>query len=84
MFNTLPITMVFSIALWASAIYTIMACVQLLLFDSMAKKEDPKATTYKQMSPKNKKGIRRAFIKIFFGLSTLIALAIIDKLLLLH
>jgi archaellum biogenesis protein FlaJ (TadC family) len=84
MFNTLPITMVFSVLLWASMIYTIMGCVQLILFDTMAKKEDPKATSYKKMSPKNKKGIRKAFIKIFLGMLSLITLALIDKILLLH
>lgn len=79
MFKTLPLTMLFSLLLWASVIYTIIGCMQILLFDSMAKKEDPSANTYKKMSPKNKRAIRTAFIKVGVGLLTLIILAIVDK-----
>ena len=79
MFKTLPVTMVFSVLLWASVIYTILGCMQLLLFDSIAKKEDPSANTYSKMSPKNKRAIRTAFMKVGVGLLALIILAIIDK-----
>lgn len=79
MFQTLPVTMVFSVLLWASVIYIIIGCMQLLLFEKIAKKEDPSANTYKKMSPKNKRAIRTAIIKIGLGLLALIILAVIDK-----
>jgi archaellum biogenesis protein FlaJ (TadC family) len=79
MFNALPVTMTFTVLLWASVIYILIGCMQLILFDSIAKKEDPSANTYSKMSPKNKKAIRKAFIKVMIGLLTLIILAVIDK-----
>lgn len=79
MFTTLPVTMLYSILLWAAILYTLMGCAQLILFDMSAKRENPKARKYSQMSEANKRGIRRSAIKITFGLLSLIALAIADR-----
>ena len=79
MISMIPIKMLFSLIIWVTVIYTATGGLQLILFESMAKKEDPKARTYSKMSPKNQAAIRKALFKILRGSIALILLAFIKN-----
>ena len=78
MFNLLPLTFVFSLLLWASVLYIFVGCAQLLIFERIAKRENPNVRNYSTMSDDQKKNVRKIGWKIARGLVTLIALALLD------
>lgn len=78
MFNLLPFTFVFSLLLWAAVLYIFVGCAQLILFERIAKRENPNVRNYSTMSEDQKKSVKKIGWKIARGLFALIALALID------
>ncbi len=78
MFNLLPLTFVFSLLLWASVLYILVGCGQLIMFEKIAKRENPAVRNYSTMSEEQKKSVKKIGWKIARGLIALMALALLD------
>ena len=55
-----------------------MGCVQLLMFERIAKKENPSVKNYSTMSEEQKKSVKKIGWKIAKGLLVLVGLAFLD------
>ena len=73
MFAKLPLQFVFTLLIWASVLYTLTSCVQIIFLDRIIKKE-----FRGQPTDEHKKSIKRIYIRMFIGLGTLILLAVLN------
>jgi hypothetical protein len=79
MISMLPIKMLFSLVIWATVIYTVTGCIQLMLFEAQVKKEDPSFKNYFNMSAKHKEMMKKPLFKILRGAGMLLILAAIKN-----
>lgn len=79
MFNKLPLEMFFSALIWVVLVFTIIACLQLILLEKIIKREDPHRSTYSKMSSNNKKKIHKQLIKMVIGIIMMGVLVFLDK-----
>jgi hypothetical protein len=67
MFADLPFKLLASFIITASVLYTVVAYIQLVLFERMVKRDYPQASSFKTMSQANKNGFKKVGWKILRG-----------------
>ena len=82
MFADLPLRLFDSFILTASALYTLVAYIQLVLFERMVKRDFPHASSFKTMSEANRNGFKKVAWKIIRGLIVFLAAILIKHYLL--
>ncbi|MBC7711947.1 MAG: hypothetical protein H7177_01310 [Rhizobacter sp.] len=65
---TIPLSIITSFLLTASALYTIVAYIQLVLYEWMVNRDFPHAKSFKNMSQENKNGYKKIGWKIGRGM----------------
>ncbi|MBC7427057.1 MAG: hypothetical protein H7336_00505 [Bacteriovorax sp.] len=75
---TIPLSIVTSFLLTVSALYTIVAYIQLVLYEWMVNRDFPHAKSFKNMSQENKKGYKKIGWKIARGMLVFLVVLVFE------